>query len=112
MPPTACSPTASALPDGWTLEAVATPGHTSNHLCFALVESGALFTGDHVMAWSTSVVSPPDGDMAAYIAILQKLYVRDDLVYYPAHCPAFTKPRLLFRCLLVLRRLLARQLLL
>ena len=51
--------------DGWTIEAVATPGHTSNHLCFALVETGALFTGDHVMALSTSVVSPPDGDMAA-----------------------------------------------
>ena len=52
---------------GWTLTAVATPGHTSNHLCFALEESGALFTGDHVMGWSTTVVAPPDGDMADYM---------------------------------------------
>jgi glyoxylase-like metal-dependent hydrolase (beta-lactamase superfamily II) len=73
---------------GWTLQAVATPGHTSNHLCYALRESGALFTGDHVMGWSTSVVSPPDGDMAAYMASLQKLHDREDRVYYPAHGPA------------------------
>jgi glyoxylase-like metal-dependent hydrolase (beta-lactamase superfamily II) len=62
--------------EGWTLEAVATPGHTSNHLCFALPEAGALFTGDHVMGWSTSVVSPPDGDMGAYMASLDKLMRR------------------------------------
>ncbi len=86
--------------DGWTLEAVATPGHTSNHLCFALKESGALFTGDHVMAWSTSVVSPPDGNMADYMASLAKLYERDDRVYYPAHGAAVTKPRQLVRGML------------
>jgi glyoxylase-like metal-dependent hydrolase (beta-lactamase superfamily II) len=56
---------------GWTLTAVWTPGHTSNHLCYALEESGALFTGDHVMGWSTTVVSPPDGDMTQYMASLQ-----------------------------------------
>jgi glyoxylase-like metal-dependent hydrolase (beta-lactamase superfamily II) len=89
---------------GWTLEAVATPGHTSNHLCFSLVESGALFTGDHVMAWSTSVVSPPDGDMRAYMASLQKLYDREDRVYYPAHGPAIDKPRQLVRGMLGHRR--------
>lgn len=83
--------------DGWTLEAVATPGHTSNHLCFALIETGALFTGDHVMKWSTSVVSPPDGNMADYMASLGKLYERRDRVYYPAHGPAVTKPRQLVR---------------
>jgi glyoxylase-like metal-dependent hydrolase (beta-lactamase superfamily II) len=71
--PTACWRTARRLGPGWTLAAVATPGHTSNHLCFAL-ETGALFTGDHVMGWSTSVVSPPDGDMTAYMASLAKLY--------------------------------------
>lgn len=92
-----------AGPD-WTIEAVATPGHTSNHLCYALVESGALFTGDHVMAWSTSVVSPPDGDMSAYMASLQKLYDRDDRVFYPAHGPAVTKPRQLVRGMLGHRR--------
>lgn len=86
--------------DGWTLQAVATPGHTSNHLCFALRESGALFTGDHVMAWSTSVVSPPDGNMADYMASLSKLYERDDRVYYAAHGAAVTKPRQLVRGML------------
>ncbi|PKB14727.1 glyoxylase-like metal-dependent hydrolase (beta-lactamase superfamily II) [Novosphingobium kunmingense] len=90
--------------DGWTIEAVATPGHTSNHLCYALLESGALFTGDHVMAWSTSVVSPPDGDMSAYMKSLQKLHDRDDRVYYPAHGPAVDKPRQLVRGMLGHRR--------
>lgn len=90
--------------EGWTIEAIATPGHTSNHLCYSLVESGALFTGDHVMAWSTSVVSPPDGDMAAYMASLDKLYAREDTVYYPAHGPAVTKPRQLVRGMLGHRR--------
>ncbi|MFC4293760.1 MBL fold metallo-hydrolase [Novosphingobium tardum] len=90
--------------DGWTLEAVATPGHTSNHLCYALVESGALFTGDHIMGWSTTVVSPPDGDMSAYMASLQKLHDRDDRVFYPAHGPAVDKPRQLVRGMLGHRR--------
>ncbi len=88
----------------WTLTAFATPGHTSNHLCYALEESGALFTGDHVMAWSTSVVSPPDGDMAAYMESLQKLYDREDKVLYPAHGPAITKPKQLVRGMLGHRR--------
>lgn len=88
----------------WTIEAVATPGHTSNHLCYALVESGALFTGDHVMAWSTSVVSPPDGDMSAYMASLAKLYEREDTVFYPAHGPAVEKPKQLVRGMLGHRR--------
>lgn len=88
----------------WTIEAVATPGHTSNHLCYALIQSGALFTGDHVMAWSTSVVSPPDGDMSAYMESLAKLYEREDKVFYPAHGPAVTKPRQLVRGMLGHRR--------
>lgn len=88
----------------WTIEAVATPGHTSNHLCYALIESGALFTGDHVMAWSTSVVSPPDGDMSAYMASLARLYEREDTVFYPAHGPAVDKPRQLVRGMLGHRR--------
>lgn len=85
---------------GWTLEAVATPGHTSNHLCFALLETGALFTGDHVMKWSTSVVSPPDGNMADYMSSLERLYARADRVYYPAHGPAVTNPQQLVRGML------------
>lgn len=83
--------------EGWTLEAVATPGHTSNHLCFALVEEKALFTGDHIMGWSTSVVSPPDGDMAAYMRSMQRLLDRDDTVYYPAHGEPVTNPQRLAR---------------
>lgn len=97
--------------EGWTLTAVATPGHTSNHLCFALEDSGALFTGDHVMAWSTSVVSPPDGDMADYMASLSKLYDRADRVYYPAHGPAVTKPRQLVRGMLGHRKSREKQIL-
>ena len=76
--------------DGHPVTAVATPGHTSNHLCYAY--RGALVTGDHVMGWSTTVVVPPDGDMAAYMQSLDKLRQRDDRVYYPAHGPAVTKP--------------------
>ena len=97
--------------EGWTLRAVATPGHTSNHLCFALDESGALFTGDHVMGWSTSVVSPPDGDMAAYLQSLQLLYDREDRIYYPAHGPAVEKPRQLVRGMIGHRRQRERQIL-
>lgn len=89
---------------GWTLTAVATPGHTSNHLCFALEESGALFTGDHVMGWSTSVVVPPDGDMGDYLASLEKLMARDDTVYHAAHGAAITKPRQLVRGMIGHRR--------
>lgn len=77
--------------DGKAIVAVATPGHTSNHLCFAY--EGALLTGDHVMGWSTTVVVPPDGDMAAYLQSLDKLRQRDDRIYYPAHGPAVTNPR-------------------
>lgn len=94
---------------GWTLAAVATPGHTSNHLCYALEESGALFTGDHVMSWSTSVVIPPDGDMADYMASLQLLHNREDRIYYPAHGPAVEKPRQLVRGMIGHRRQRERQ---
>jgi len=96
---------------GWTLTALATPGHTSNHLCFALGETGALFTGDHVMGWSTTVVAPPDGDMAAYRASLEKLRARDDRVYYPAHGPAVHNPRQLVRGMIGHRRQRERQIL-
>jgi glyoxylase-like metal-dependent hydrolase (beta-lactamase superfamily II) len=77
--------------DGRRITAVATPGHTSNHLCFAY--EGALFSGDHVMGWSTTVVVPPDGDMADYMASLEMLRQRGDRIYYPAHGPAVTNPK-------------------
>jgi glyoxylase-like metal-dependent hydrolase (beta-lactamase superfamily II) len=72
---------------GLTFTAVHTPGHTSNHTCWALAEEQALFTGDHIMGWSTTVVSPPDGDMAAYIESLRKVAARDDTVLWPTHGP-------------------------
>jgi glyoxylase-like metal-dependent hydrolase (beta-lactamase superfamily II) len=97
--------------EGWALHAVATPGHTSNHLCFALVGSGALFTGDHVMGWSTTVVSPPDGDMTAYMQSLDLLLARDDKVYYPAHGPAVEKPHSHVRGLVAHRRMREKQIL-
>jgi glyoxylase-like metal-dependent hydrolase (beta-lactamase superfamily II) len=80
--------------DGWTFDAVHTPGHTSNHLCFALREENALFSGDHIMGWSTSIISPPDGDMADYMVSLRKLLDRDDSVFWPTHGPPIrdTKP--------------------
>jgi glyoxylase-like metal-dependent hydrolase (beta-lactamase superfamily II) len=84
--------------DGEPLTAVATPGHTSNHLCFAYRR--ALFTGDHVMGWSTTVVVPPDGDMAAYMQSLDKLRQRDDRTYYPAHGPPVEKPQQYVRSLI------------
>lgn len=77
----------------WTLRAVHTPGHIANHLCFALEEEHALFTGDHVMGWSTTVVAPPDGDMADYMNSLDVLIARDDEIYYPTHGPPVTAPR-------------------
>ena len=72
---------------GWTLEAIATPGHASNHVCWALLEENALFTGDHVMGWSTTVVSPPDGDMGDYYASLDKVAARGFSRLWPTHGP-------------------------
>ena len=77
----------------WSVECVFTPGHTSNHMCYQLRESKALFTGDHVMGWSTSIISPPDGDMGAYIASLERLLERDDTVYWPTHGPCIDDPK-------------------
>lgn len=73
--------------EGWTIECVHTPGHTSNHICYALKEEKALFSGDHVMGWSTSVISPPDGDMRAYMDSLRLLLGREEDIYWPTHGP-------------------------
>lgn len=97
--------------EGWTLEAVHTPGHTSNHLCLALTGTGVLFTGDHVMGWSTTVVSPPDGDMADYMASLDRLLARDDSLYLPAHGPPVSEPHAHVRALAAHRRMRERQIL-
>ena len=77
---------------GWTVEAIHTPGHISNHLCFALAEEKVVLTGDHVMGWSTTIIPPPDGDLRAYMASLQLLLARDDEVLYPTHGGAITEP--------------------
>lgn len=71
--------------DGWRLEALHTPGHASNHLCFALPQESALFSGDQVMGWSTTVIGPPDGNMAAYMRSLDRLSRREDKIYWPTH---------------------------
>lgn len=71
--------------DGWTLEAMATPGHASNHMAFALLDENALFSGDHVMGWSTTVVAPPDGNMTAYMASLEAVIARDFSILWPTH---------------------------
>ena len=80
-----------AGPD-WTFEAIATPGHTSNHICFALAEENCCFTGDHIMGWSTTVVSPPDGDMADYLASLDVIQARNFKTLWPTHGPPITEP--------------------
>ncbi|GAB4528412.1 MAG: MBL fold metallo-hydrolase [Amphiplicatus sp.] len=97
--------------DGWTIEAVATPGHLSNHLCFALRKEKALFTGDHIMGWSTTVVAPPDGDMGDYLASLDKLLSRDDRVYYPTHGAPIEKPHSFVRAVRAHRLMRDRQIL-
>ena len=89
---------------GFTLEAVATPGHAANHLSFALAEENALFSGDHVMAWSTSVIAPPDGSMRAYLASLQRLARRSEAIYWPGHGGPVREPQRYARALIGHRR--------
>jgi glyoxylase-like metal-dependent hydrolase (beta-lactamase superfamily II) len=77
---------------GWTLEAIPTPGHTSNHLCYALPEENACFTGDHIMGWSTTVITPPDGDMTDYLASLDIIRARGFSTLWPTHGPPIREP--------------------
>jgi glyoxylase-like metal-dependent hydrolase (beta-lactamase superfamily II) len=97
--------------DGFQLRAVHTPGHCSNHLCFELVGSGILFTGDQVMGWSTTVVAPPDGDMAQYVASLERLRQRPDRLYIPTHGPTIDAPQAFVASLIAHRRGRERQVL-
>jgi glyoxylase-like metal-dependent hydrolase (beta-lactamase superfamily II) len=89
---------------GATVEALETPGHTANHLCFALLEEKALFTGDHVMGWSTTVIAPPDGSMSDYLASLDRLRRRDDAIYWPGHGEPVRAPGRYLRAVLHHRR--------
>lgn len=84
----------------FSIDVVATPGHTTNHLCYALREERSLFTGDHVMAWATTVIAPPDGNMGDYVASLEKLRARDDRIYWPAHGGPVRDPQRYLRALL------------
>jgi glyoxylase-like metal-dependent hydrolase (beta-lactamase superfamily II) len=78
--------------DGWTIEALFTPGHASNHMAFALEDENALFCGDHVMGWSTTVVAPPDGDMTDYMASLDQVIAREFATLWPTHGAPITEP--------------------
>lgn len=85
---------------GWTLTAVATPGHTANHMAFAFAEADALFSGDHVMAWSTTIVAPPDGSMTDYKASLVRLQSRSEAIYWPGHGGPVREPQRFLRALI------------
>lgn len=89
---------------GWSLAAIETPGHTANHLAFALPEEATLFSGDHVMAWSTTIVAPPDGSMAAYMASVEKLRGMEHALYRPGHGGPVTEPQRFLRGLVQHRR--------
>ncbi|RDJ20070.1 MBL fold metallo-hydrolase [Bosea caraganae] len=89
---------------GWTLSAVETPGHTANHLAFALKEEQSLFSADHVMAWSTSVIAPPDGSMAAFMASIEKLRGMEHRIYWPGHGGPVQEPQRFLRGLVQHRR--------
>ncbi|WP_089177789.1 MBL fold metallo-hydrolase [Bosea sp. AS-1] len=89
---------------GWSLRAVETPGHTANHLAYTLAEEETLFSGDHVMAWSTSIVAPPDGSMAAYMASIEKLRGLDHRLYRPGHGGPVAEPQRFLRGLVQHRR--------
>jgi glyoxylase-like metal-dependent hydrolase (beta-lactamase superfamily II) len=98
--------------DGWTLDSVYTPGHASNHLCYVLREESTLFSGDHVMGWSTTVVSPADGDLGEYLDNLEKLFEREqDRRYLPTHGPPIEEPHVLVRAFLTHRNERSEQLL-
>ena len=96
---------------GWTLTPVFTPGHMSNHHCFALAEGGILFSGDHVMGWNTTIVSPPDGNMGDYLRSLETCIAREDSLYLPGHGPPIERPRPFVRAYLKHRRMREGQIL-
>ncbi|TPI44863.1 MBL fold metallo-hydrolase [Mesorhizobium sp. B2-9-1] len=97
--------------DGWAIRTVLTPGHTANHAVVALEGTGTLFSADHVMAWSTSIVAPPDGAMADYMSSLDKLLARDDRLLLPGHGGAVTAPQSFMRGLKTHRKMRERAIL-
>lgn len=97
--------------DGWTIRTVLTPGHAANHAAFALEGTGVLFSADHVMAWATSIVAPPDGAMADYMKSLDKLIERDDRLLFPGHGGPVSAPRKFMRGLKTHRKMRERAIL-
>jgi glyoxylase-like metal-dependent hydrolase (beta-lactamase superfamily II) len=97
--------------EGWAIRAIHTPGHTANHCVFALEGTGIVFSADHVMAWATSIVAPPDGSMFDYMASLDKMLARNDDLYLPGHGGPLTKPRAFLRGLKSHRRMRERAIL-
>ncbi|MBB3608611.1 MBL fold metallo-hydrolase [Rhizobium sp. BK602] len=97
--------------DGWQLTALLTPGHTANHACFALEGSGIVFSADHVMAWATTIVAPPDGSMADYMASIDRLLARDDRLFLPGHGGPVTEPASFMRGIRMHRRMRERAIL-
>jgi glyoxylase-like metal-dependent hydrolase (beta-lactamase superfamily II) len=97
--------------DGWTMTALLTPGHTANHACFALGDTGIVFSADHVMAWSTSIVAPPDGSMSDYMASLEKMLGRSDRIFFPGHGGPVKDPAAFMRGLRTHRRMRERAIL-
>ena len=95
--------------DDWSAECVYTPGHTSNHICYCLEEEQTLFSGDHIMAWSTSIISPPDGDMKSYMSSLELLLDREDALYWPTHGPSVIETKKHVRAFIEHRRERERQ---
>jgi glyoxylase-like metal-dependent hydrolase (beta-lactamase superfamily II) len=96
---------------GWTLEAIHTPGHTSNHICYALAQENAVFSGDHIMGWSTTVITPPDGDMGDYLRSLERIQARDFATVWPTHGPPIREVRPFIAAYIAHRRDRERQIL-
>lgn len=108
MPDIALGDGETVAGDGWALTALLTPGHTANHTAFALEGTGTVFSADHVMAWATSIVAPPDGAMSDYMASLEKLLLRDDRLYLPGHGGVLSEPAAFLRGLRAHRRMRER----
>lgn len=105
LPDVALADGQSISGDGWTLTALHTPGHTANHCAFAMDDTGIVFSADHVMAWATSIVAPPDGAMADYLRSLDKLLARKDRLFLPGHGGPVTEPAAFMRGLRAHRRM-------
>lgn len=108
VPDIAIADGAAIAGDGWRISAIHTPGHTANHVAFALEETGIVFSADHVMAWATTIVAPPDGSMADFMGSIEKLLARDDRIFFPGHGGPVREPAAFLRGLRAHRRMRER----